>query len=110
MTKHDVSLTSYQEIFQAKDGIIIHQITDIFIDTITSLSTVTTQGILLVQVMMIDAHVMIRWGGGRKNPILWQLALIDIITIIYYIGTYAIFLFSMPTEEDLYLAGFDTYA
>ncbi|MFW3506014.1 hypothetical protein ACN68I_09505 [Aerococcus viridans] len=85
VTKHDVSLTSYQEIFQAKDGIIIHQITDIFIDTITSLPTVSTQGILLVQVMMIGAYIIIRWGIGRKNSILWQLALINIITIIYYI-------------------------
>lgn len=110
VTKHEVSVTSYQEIFQAKDGTIVHQITDLFIDTITSLSTVSTQGILLVQVMMIGAYIIIRWGIGRKNPILWQLALINIITIIYYIGIYAMFLFSMPTEEALYLAGFDRYA
>lgn len=109
VTKHEVSVTSYQEIFQAKDGTIIHQITDLFIDTITSLSTVSTQGLLLVQVMMIGAYFIIRWGIGRKNPILWQLALIDFITIIYYIGIYAMFLFSMPTEEALYLAGFDRY-
>lgn len=109
-TKHEVSVTSYQEIFQAKDGTIVHQITDLFIDTITSLSTVSTQGIILVQVMMIGAYIIIRWGIGRKNSILWQLALIDIITIIYYIGIYAMFLFSMPTEEALYLAGFDRYA
>src|SRR5699024_2864956 len=110
VTKHEVSVTSYQEIFQAKDVTIVHQITDLFIDTITSLSTVSTQGILLVQVMMIGAYMMIRWVIGRKNPILWQLALIDFITIIYYIGIYAMFLFSMPTEESLYLAGFDSYA
>lgn len=110
VTKHEVSATSYQEIFQAKGGTIIHQITDLFIDTIRSLSTVSTQGILLVQVMMVGAYIIIRWGIGRKNPILWQLALIDIIIIIYYIGIYAMFLFSMPTEEALYLAGFDRYA
>ncbi|MFJ8451127.1 lantibiotic ABC transporter permease [Aerococcus viridans] len=110
VTKHEVSVTSYQEIFQAKDGTIIHQITDLFIGTIRSLSTVSTQGILLVQVMMIGAYLIIRWGIGRKNPILWQLALINIITIVYYIGIYAMFLFSMPTEEALYLAGFDRYA
>lgn len=110
VTRHEVSVTSYQEIFQAKDGTIIHQITDLFIDTIRSLSTVSTQGILLVQVMMIGAYSIIRWEIGRKNPILLQLALIDIITIIYYIGIYAMFLFSMPTEEALYLAGFDRYA
>lgn len=51
VTKHEVSVTSYQEIFQAKDGTIVHQITDLFIDTITSLSTVSTQGIILVQVI-----------------------------------------------------------
>ncbi|MFW3364598.1 hypothetical protein ACN2AU_08515 [Aerococcus viridans] len=110
VTEHEVSVTSYQGIFQAKDGTIIQQIADLFIDTITSLSTVSTQGIILVQVMMIGAYMMIRWVIGRKNPILWQLALIDIITIIYYIGIYTMFLFSMPTEEALYIAGFDRYA
>lgn len=110
VTKHEVSVTSYQEIFQAKDGTIIQQITDLFIDTITSLSTVSTQGLLLVQVIMIGAYIIIRWVTGKKNPILWQLALINIITIIYYIGIYVMFLFSMPTEEALYLAGFDRYA
>ncbi|MGH2016629.1 hypothetical protein [Aerococcus urinaeequi] len=110
VTKHEDSVTSYQEIFQAKDGTIIHQITDLFIDTNRSLSTVSTQGILLVQVMMIGAYLIIRWGIGRKNPNLWQLALIDIITIIYYIGIYAMFLLSMPTEEALYFAGFNRYS
>lgn len=110
VTKHEVSETSYQEIFQAKDETITHQITDLFIGTIRSLSTVSTQGILLVQVMMIGAYIIIRWVIGRKNSILWQLALINIITIIYYIGIYAMFLFSMPTEEALCLAGFGRYA
>ncbi|MGH2081286.1 hypothetical protein ACRCJU_08120 [Aerococcus urinaeequi] len=86
MTKHDVSLTSYQEIFQAKDGIIIHQITDLFIDTITSLSTVSTQVLLLAQVIMLGAYIIIHLVIGKKNSILWQLSLINIITIIYYIG------------------------
>lgn len=109
-TKHEVSVTSYQEIFQAKDGTIIQQIADLFIDTITSLSTVSTQGLLLVQVIMLGAYIIIRLVNGKKNSILWQLSLINIITIIYYIDIYAMFLFSMPTEEALYLAGFDRYA
>lgn len=59
---------------------------------------------------MVGAYIIIRWGIGRKNSIPRQLALINIITIIYYIGIYAMFLFSMPTEEALYLDGFDRYA
>lgn len=67
-------------------------------------------GLLLVQVIMLGAYIIIRFVIGKKNSILWQLSLINISTIIYYIGIYAMFLFSMPTEEALYLAGFDRYA
>lgn len=82
VTKHEVSVTSYQEIFQAKDGTIVHQITDLFIDAITSLSTVSTLGILLVQVMMISAyficllyrhicHVFILYDNRRSLVSCW---------------------------------------
>lgn len=59
---------------------------------------------------MIVAYLIIRFKVKRKNPILWQLLLIDEIVVVYYLGIYAMFLFSMPTEEALYLAGFDRYA
>lgn len=110
VTKHEVSIASYMTIFGEKDSTVIEEISQLFIKTITSLSTLSTLGILLVQIIMIAAYIVICFKIKRKNPILWQLALIDGITIVYYIGIYVIFLFSMPTDEALTLAGFERYA
>lgn len=76
----------------------------------TSLQTLSTQGIVLTQVIVIVAYLFIRFRVQIRAPILWQLLLIDGIVIVYYLGIYAMFLFSMPTEEALYLADFDRYA
>lgn len=56
------------------------------------------------------AYIIIRFVFGKKNPLLWKLLLINSITCTYYLGINAIFLFSTPTEEALYLAGFDHYS
>lgn len=110
ITKHEVSVSAYQAIFGEKDTTIIDQISQFFVTTITSLQTLSTQGIVLTQVIVIVAYLIIRFRAQRRAPILWQLLLIDVIVIVYYLGIYAMFLFSIPTEEALYLAGFDRYA
>ncbi|MFV8252941.1 hypothetical protein ACNNLS_07800 [Aerococcus viridans] len=110
ITKHEVSVSTHQAIFGEKDTTIIDQISQFFVTTITILQPLSTQGIVLIQVSMIVTFLIIRFRVQRKTPILWQLLLIDIIVIVYYFGIYAMFLFSMPTEEVLYLAGFDRYA
>ncbi|MFD1389023.1 hypothetical protein ACFQ4Z_19830 [Oceanobacillus oncorhynchi subsp. oncorhynchi] len=109
-SKHEVSVSAYQQIFGNKDFSIIKQITDLFISTITDISTISTQGILLVNLVMFTIFIIIRFGMKRKNSLFRYLLIINIVIIIYYIGIYLMFLFSMPTEEALYLAGFNRYA
>ncbi|GAA0319013.1 hypothetical protein GCM10008931_08110 [Oceanobacillus oncorhynchi subsp. oncorhynchi] len=109
-SKHEVSVSAYQQIFDNKDFSIIKQITDLFISTITDISTISTQGILLVNLVMFTIFIIIRFGMKRKNSLFRYLLIINIVIIIYYIGIYLMFLFSMPTEEALYLAGFNRYA
>ncbi|WP_419984917.1 hypothetical protein [Aerococcus viridans] len=103
ITKHEVSVSVHQAIFGEKDTTIIDQISQFFVTTITSLQTLSTQGIVLIQAILIFAYLIIRFRVQIKTPILWQLLLIDIIVIVYYLDIYAMFLFSMPTEEALYL-------
>lgn len=110
VTKHEVSVDSYQEIFSSKGSEVIQQISDLFLSTIFNIQTLSTQGIILVNVILLGAYLAIRFISKRKNPLLWQLVLINMIVLVYYIGIYFMFLFSMPTDEALYLAGFERYA
>lgn len=109
-SKHEVNLSAYQQIFNDKDTTILNQITELFFNTILDFRTISTQGILLVNLIMLIGFIILRYGLKYKNNFLKELLLIDSIIISYYIGIYLMFLFSMPTEEALYLAGFDRYA
>lgn len=71
ITKHEVSVSAYQAIFEEKDTTIIDQISQFFVTTITSLQTLSTQGIVLTQVIVIVAYLIIRFRVQRRAPILW---------------------------------------
>lgn len=109
-SKHEVSLSAYQQMFEQKDYAILEQITDLYVSTITDFSILSTQGILLVNVLFIGGYLIIRWGFNRKNTLLRYAVATNAMIIAYYFGIYLMFLFSMPTEEALYLAGFERYA
>lgn len=109
-SKHEVDVEAYQQIFGEKDLQTIQQISDTFVSTITDISTPSTQGILLANGLMLLAYGIIRFKLKRKNSILNYWLLLNILTAAYYIGIYFMFLFSMPTQEALYLAGFERYA
>ncbi|HCE12870.1 MAG TPA: hypothetical protein DEQ24_09045 [Enterococcus sp.] len=103
-------MSAYKQIFGEKDPTIIHQITDLFMKTIVDPQTLSTQGVLLIQFLMITIWAVAFFYLKKKTPFLKQLILLDVIFIAYYAGIYGMFLFSMPTDEALTLAGFDRYA
>jgi hypothetical protein len=109
-SKHEVSISAYQQIFGEKNTKVLEQITQLFIKTIADIHTLSTQEILLINVILILTFCIIRFGIKRKNHLIRAWVLINSLFFVYYIGIYLMFLFSMPTEEALYLAGFDRYA
>ena len=109
-SKHAVSLSGYQQIFLEKDSSITAEITGKFVAALTDLSSIPSQGILLFNFVMIGSYIVIRYFVKRNNSILRCTVFVDLIIVAYYIGIYFMFLFSMPTEEALVLAGFERYA
>ena len=109
-SKHAVSLSGYQQIFLEKDSSITAEITGKFVAALTDLSSIPSQGILLFNFVMIGSYIVIRYFVNRNNSILRCTVFVDLIIVAYYVGIYFMFLFSMPTEEALVLAGFERYA
>ena len=109
-SKHAVSLSGYKQIFLEKDASVTAAITEKFLAALTDLSTIPFQGIILFHLIMISAYLIMRFLIGRKNSLLRCTLLVDLIIAAYYTGIYFMFLFSMPTEEALVLAGFERYA
>ncbi|MCM3512084.1 lantibiotic ABC transporter permease [Carnobacterium inhibens] len=110
VSKHSVNISSYQDIFAEKTNEITNQIIHIFTSTVIDWHSLSTQGIIFVNVIFIGAYLIIRVGFKRKNSLIKMLFLTDAIVILYYIGILGMFLFSMPIEEALVLAGFERYA
>lgn len=109
VTKHEVSISSYQSIFGAKDYAVVQDILAKMIDYFLDVSQLSTQGFILFNIILLVSYLGIRIGIKRHNGLLKTLFLGNIIYIIYYIGITLMFLFSMPEAEALVLAGIERY-
>ncbi|WP_414838605.1 hypothetical protein [Carnobacterium sp. TMP28] len=109
-SKHAVSVSSYQEIFSSKSSSIISEVATNYREALTQLGSLSVQGILLIQVLFLVSIAVIYFGFKRKSHLLTVFIALDSAIIVYYIGILLMFLFSMPTEEALVLAGFERYA
>lgn len=110
ITKHEVSLTNYQSLFQAKGATISKDILIKQITYLTDINNTNTQGTLLFVVVLLVGYLIIRIWTGRKSSLLRILVAGFLIILSYYSGIYLMFLFSMPIDEAVRLAGIERYA
>lgn len=110
ITKHEVSLTNYQSLFQAKGATISKDILIKQITYLTDINNTNTQGTLLFVVVLLVGYLIIRIWTGRKSSLLRILVAGFLIILAYYSGIYLMFLFSMPIDEAVRLAGIERYA
>lgn len=110
VTKHTMSTENFSEVSSAKTPEIKAEIKDHFIETVFNLSSLSTQGILLFQAIALAMWLGARFLFKKKWALFKVLFWIDITIILYYAGILAMFIYTMPTEEALILAGFERYA
>lgn len=105
----------FQLAFGKKDDLTVskelyEQITEEFIRAAFSTSNRAFWAFLLCNIAAVLAVLFIRiflkkqWKLGRV------LVVVDLMAILYHIGILGLYLFSMPEEEAVRLAGFDRYA
>ncbi|OJG42975.1 hypothetical protein RV04_GL000734 [Enterococcus hermanniensis] len=109
VSKHEVSVSAYQQLLADKTASEVAAIWSNFYSTVLNLSTQSTQGILLTNLLLIGTGLVIHYRLKRKTNIIWYWLGINLVIICYYASILAMFLFSMPTDEALYLAGFERY-
>jgi len=110
ISKHSVNIGSYQDIFAEKTNEITSQIVQSFISTITDWHSLSTQGIILINVLFMGSFLIIRIIFKKNSSLIKMLFLTNVIILLYYVGILGMFLFSMPIDEALVLAGFERYA
>lgn len=104
----------FQMAFEKKESLTVSQeqygqITEKFIKAALSTSDRAFLAFLLCNTAAVLSVIIVRiflkkqWKLGRV------LVVVDLMTILYYTGILGLYLFSMPEEEAVRLAGFDRY-
>lgn len=86
------------------------EIIRLFLKSSVDLSTRPAIGILAFNLTAIAASIFVATVLHKKWK-LWKATIaLNIVLLLYYIGIMAMYLFSMPLDEALRLAGFERYA
>lgn len=108
--KFDITTDNIQNIYSGKSPEEIRQIISLFIKSVFDITSRPSMGIIVFNVAAITASIFAA-VLLKKNWNLWKaLIALDLVLIGYYLGILALYIFSMPLEEAIILAGFERYA
>lgn len=105
--KFDVATTGIQA---GKTSEQMREILWLFLKSSTDLTTRPVIGIVLFQLIAIAASVFAVVVLKKKWNLWKALIALDVVLLLYYAGILALYLFSMPLDEAIVLAGFERYA
>lgn len=108
-SKHAMSLAYWTKSFRAKSPEDLHTITQRFIERAFSLKDNKVAVLLLVSVIFTAILLKFYKRTVAKVHILFGCIFILGVTIIYQVGNYLMYIFSMPGPEALRLAEYNRY-
>lgn len=88
----------------------MHDIISLFLKSSTDLTTRPAVGVVVFEVVAIVASIFAAVVLKKKWNLWKALIALDIVLLLYYAGILGLYLFSMPLDEALWLAGFERYA
>ncbi|WP_426333785.1 hypothetical protein ACN9MH_29080 [Paenibacillus silvae] len=82
----------------------------LFLKSSVDITTRPVLGLVIFQIAAIAASI-VAYVVLKKKWNLWKaLIALDVVVVLYYAGILALYLFSMPLDEAIRLAGFERYA
>lgn len=115
---HMTSFSSIQHKFDVssnlqsvdKTGEQIREIINLFIKSTFDFTSRQTLGVFIFEILAILTCVFVYIFLKKKWSLLKAMIALDIMLVLYYLGILAMYIFSMPLDEALYLAGFERYS
>lgn len=108
--KFEVSAEHLQTIYGGKTQEEVRQIVSLYFQSCFDLSTRPAMGIFIFQLTAMAAIIFAAFFLKKKWNLWKALVALDVVTILYYGGILALYIFSMPLDEAIRLAGFERYA
>lgn len=88
----------------------MQDIASLFLQSSTDLTTRPAMGIVIFELVAIGASIFAAVVLKKKWNLWKALIALDIVLLLYYAGILGLYLFSMPLDEAIWLAGFERYA
>lgn len=108
--KFDVSVSRLQQMEMGKTPEQMQEIISLFLKSSFDLTTRPALGIVSFELATIIAS-LIAGIGLKKKWNLWKALLaLKLVLVLYYAGILGLYLYSMPLDEAIWLAGFERYA
>src|SRR5699024_9404962 len=96
ISKHQISAQAYSKQLNGESHTELLKIGHKFIEQIFSLNSLSTKGIILINVILIVAWLFIRLKEHHKNDLLGVVLLLDLIFVAYYVSLFGMYILSMP--------------
>lgn len=107
--KFDMTSANLSNVYGGKTMAEVKQIIQLFIQSSFDLTSRQTIGVFLFEIVSIGACIFAYRILNKKWKLLKALIALDVMLVLYYIGILAMYIFSMPLDEAIYLAGFERY-
>lgn len=88
----------------------MQDIASLFLQSSTDLTTRPAMGIVIFELVAIGASIFAAVVLKKKWNLWKALIALDIVLLLYYAGILGLYLFSMPLDEAIWLAGFERYS
>ncbi len=109
VSKHQISTAAYENQLASESSKVMMKIGNKFLHQIFSLNSLSTKGVLLVNITLLVAWMVIRFYLKKPNNLFKVLLALDASFIAYYISVFAMYIVSMPYSEAINLEGSERY-
>lgn len=99
-----------QNVYGGKNPEQVRQIILLFMKSVLDITSRPTMGLIGFNIAAVIAGII---GAAvlKKKWNLWKAVIaLNVVLIVYYLGILALYIFSMPLDEAIRLAGFERYA
>lgn len=108
VSKHEISAHAYADQIATESTTTLVKIGHRLLAQL-NFSSLSFQGILLINATLIIAALLIRWCTHRRTHLLWVLLGLDLIFVLYFVSLYGMYALSMPYREAIVLDGYERY-
>ena len=109
VSKHEISAKAYSQQLNTEGTTKILKVGHKMVNQLLNLNSLSVQGIILINVTLLIAWGLIRFGSRKQTNLLKMLLIIDVIFITYFGSLFGMYALSMPYAEAIVLDGYERY-